>query len=79
MCNVAPYGCALTTLLLFFIMNMQAAHGSEQCSSVLLSSGADVTIVDDHGYSPVDVSKNRKVKMVLKGKDFHSCNLCINI
>ncbi|KAJ7322785.1 hypothetical protein OS493_032970 [Desmophyllum pertusum] len=43
-----------------------ASHGFGRTSDTLLHHGADVTITDDNGLSPVDVAKGRRVQVVLK-------------
>lgn len=48
----------------------QAVHGHAHSSSVLIGNGADVTLVDDYGYSPVEVTTNKKLHRVLKGKNY---------
>ena len=44
----------------------QAINGHDQVAVALLKHGADVTIVDDSGLTPVDVAKTKKVKVTLK-------------
>lgn len=47
-------------------LHIAASHGYEKTSDTLLHHGADVTLTDDHGLSPVDVAKGRRVQVVLK-------------
>ncbi len=47
-------------------MVVQAINGHDQVASKLLEYGADVTIVDDSGLTPVDVAKTKRVKATLK-------------
>ncbi|CAH3199065.1 unnamed protein product, partial [Porites evermanni] len=47
-------------------LHIAASHGYEKSSGTLLDHGADVTITDDNGLSPVDVARGRKVQTVLR-------------
>ena len=44
----------------------QAINGHDQVAHALLQHGADVTLVDGSGLTPVDVAKTKKVKDTLK-------------
>ena len=45
-------------------LTLQALNGHDPVCGVLLSRGADVTLVDDSGLTAVEVAKNKKVKNV---------------
>jgi len=44
----------------------QAQQGHDVICNTLLEQGADVTLVDDTGLTPLDAAKNKKVKATLK-------------
>ena len=44
----------------------QARNGHEQTTSVLIERGADTSVVDDDGHTPVDVAKTKRIKTKLK-------------
>lgn len=49
------------------IFPFQQAHNDHQRTAVtLLQHGADVTLTDDRGLTPVDLAKTRKMKTTLK-------------
>ena len=41
---------------------LQAIHGHDSICSLLLEHGADVTSVDDSGFTPVQVAKTKIVR-----------------
>ena len=47
-------------------ISMQAINGHDGVATTLLQHGADVTLVDDSGHTPLDVAKTKKVKSTLK-------------
>ena len=49
-----------------FPLFSQAINGHDQVASTLLEYGANVTLVDDSGLSPVEVAKTKTVKSTLK-------------
>ena len=44
----------------------QAQNGHDVVCSTLLEHGADVTIVDELGKTPLDITKSKKVKATIK-------------
>ena len=44
----------------------QAINGHDGVAVTLLKHGADVTIVDENGLTPVEVAKTKKIKSTLK-------------
>ena len=45
---------------------LQAINGHDGVAMTLLKHGADVTIVDENGLTPVEVAKTKKIKSTLK-------------
>jgi hypothetical protein len=55
-----------TTKLNNAFLSIQAINGHDPVACALLQKGADVTLYDDSGLTPVDVAKTKKVKATLK-------------
>jgi hypothetical protein len=59
----------MLTVFYFSLCNPKSpqAHNDHQSTAVtLLEHGADVTLTDDRGRTPVDLAKTRKMKTTLK-------------
>ena len=54
------------TMINFLFFFFQAIIGHDLVACALLQRGADVTLYDDSGLTPVDVAKTKKVKATLK-------------
>ncbi|ESO90584.1 hypothetical protein LOTGIDRAFT_176806, partial [Lottia gigantea] len=59
-----PVKCWKTIYTNLLIYLSQQDH--QRAAIVLLQNGADVTIIDDQGKSPVDLAKSKKMKSTLK-------------
>lgn len=50
----------------FLKISVQARYGHDQATLALVQHGADIFVADEDGLTPLDVAKNKAVKLTLR-------------